>query len=426
MALGGATVWNISSTSVGGGVAEMLHNLVGYSISSGIDARWVVVAGDEGFFKVTKRIHNRIHGFAGDDGALSSNETALYESIMERNAAALASRVNEGDVVVLHDPQTVGLARAIAQRGARVVWRCHIGADRPNRYTEEAWEFLKPYLDHCGAFVFSHRGFVPQLISDSGSDVYVIAPSIDPFATKNRPLRLAQVDKLLVRVGLLDGPTDSGPPPEAIFGGAGPVSRDDRVVVQVSRWDHLKDMQGVLQGFAAIVEGKDDLRLALVGPEVNSVSDDPESALVLAECMTRWEELPEKIRRAIRIVALPMHDFELNALMVNAIQRHATVVVQKSLQEGFGLTVAEAMWKSRPVVASAVGGISDQVTPGTGILLSDPSDLDTFGAKLADLLMKPDEMAAMGRRARGRIRTGFLADRHLVDYARLIVDLTQH
>ncbi len=111
--------------------------------------------------------------------------------------------------------------------------------------------------------------------------------------------------------------------------------------------------------------------------------------------------------------------------MVNAIQRHATVVVQKSLQEGFGLTVAEAMWKSRPVVASAVGGISDQITPGTGILLSDPSDLDTFGAKLADLVMKPDEMAAMGRRARGRIRAGFLADRHLVDYARLIVDLTQ-
>jgi trehalose synthase len=120
-----------------------------------------------------------------------------------------------------------------------------------------------------------------------------------------------------------------------------------------------------------------------------------------------------------------MGDMEVNALMVNAIQRHATVVVQKSLQEGFGLTVAEAMWKSRPVVASAVGGITDQMTPGTGILLTDPSDLDAFGEKLVDLMMKPDVMAAMGRRARARIRSGFLADRHLVDYARLIVDLTQ-
>jgi trehalose synthase len=427
MALGGSRVWNISSTSVGGGVAEMLHNLVGYSISSGIDARWVVVGGDEEFFRITKRIHNRIHGFAGDEGVLSSNEAAHYEMIMDRNAAELVSRVNEGDVVVLHDPQTVGLARALVERGARVVWRCHIGADRADRYTEEAWGFLEPYLDHCGAFVFSRRGFVPQLItgSGSGSDVYVIAPSIDPFAAKNRPLRGAQVERLLVRMGLLDGPTDSGKPPEGILCGAGPLSRDDRVVVQVSRWDHLKDMEGVLQGFAAIAEGREDLRLALVGPEVNAISDDPEGALVLAECITQWEELPGKLQRAIRIVALPMGDMEVNALMVNAIQRHATVVVQKSLQEGFGLTVAEAMWKSRPVVASAVGGITDQMTPGTGILLTDPSDLDAFGEKLVDLMMKPDVMAAMGRRARARIRSGFLADRHLVDYARLIVDLTQ-
>jgi trehalose synthase len=125
------------------------------------------------------------------------------------------------------------------------------------------------------------------------------------------------------------------------------------------------------------------------------------------------------------MITLPMGDIELNALMVNAIQRQATVVVQKSLQEGFGLTVAEAMWKSRPVIASAVGGITDQVAPGTGILLRDPSDLDTFGATLVDLVMKPDEMVSMGRRARRRIRTGFLADRHLVEYARMIEGLTQ-
>ena len=206
----------------------------------------------------------------------------------------------------------------------------------------------------------------------------------------------------------------------AVLGGAGPISADDRVVVQVSRWDHLKDMQGVLEGFAEMATGKDDLRLALVGPAVDAVSDDPEGAKVLDECLSRWENLPPKKRSAVRLITLPMDDFELNALMVNAIQRHATVVVQKSLEEGFGLTVAEAMWKSRPVVASAVGGIVDQVAPGTGILLSDPSNLDAFAKTLADLLVRPQEMAAMGRRARKRIRSDFLSDRHLVDYARLI------
>jgi trehalose synthase len=157
-----------------------------------------------------------------------------------------------------------------------------------------------------------------------------------------------------------------------------------------------------------------------VGPAVDAVSDDPEGAAVLEECLTCWENLSSKQRSAVRLITLPMDDFELNALMVNAIQRHATVVVQKSLQEGFGLTVAEAMWKSRPVVASAIGGIVDQVAPGTGILLSDPSDLDTFAKTLDDLLAQPEKMAALGRRARERIRSEFLSDRHLVDYARLI------
>jgi trehalose synthase len=421
--LGESRVWNISSTSAGGGVAEMLHSLLGYCLGSGIDARWVVAEGDEGFFKITKRIHNRIHGAPGDGGVLGPTEAAHYEKVMGDNAAVLVDRVNEGDVVVLHDPQTAGLAFAFAERGARVLWRCHIGTERTNGYTEEAWDFLRPYLRPCCAFVFSHRGFVPQLLT--GSELYIIAPSIDPFAAKNRPLNRAEMDGLLVRVGLFNGVNDSGAPAEAILGGGGPISQHDRLVVQVSRWDHLKDMQGVLEGFAAVVERCKGLRLALVGPEVSAVSDDPEGATVLAECMTRWERLPHKHRRAIRIITLPMADMELNALMVNAIQRHATVVVQKSLEEGFGLTVAEAMWKSRPVVASAVGGITDQVAPGTGVLLRDPSDLDAFGETLADLVMKPDEMAAMGRLARSRIGTGFLADRHLVDYARLIENLTQ-
>jgi trehalose synthase len=194
--------------------------------------------------------------------------------------------------------------------------------------------------------------------------------------------------------------------------------------VQVSRWDRLKDMAGVLKGFAAGVAGPEGLRLVLVGPDVSAVSDDPEAARVLGEWVTLCEDLPQKVRRTIRVVELPMDDLELNGLIVNAIQRHATVVVQKSFAEGFGLTVAEAMWKCRPVVASAVGGIVDQVAPGSGVLLSDPSDLDAFGRALTDLLTRPAEMAAMGRRARGRIRSNFLSDRQLLDCMRLIENVT--
>ena len=420
--LDGARIWNISSTSVGGGVAEMLRDIVGYSIGSGIDVRWVVIEGDQPFFGITKRLHNRLHGTVGDGGLLGHSEADHFKSILQENAVGLLHRIGEGDVVILHDPQTLGLAGPLAERGALVVWRCHIGTERTNEYTEEGWRFLEPFVAPCRAFVFSHRGFVPPVLE--AADLHIIAPSIDPYSAKNRPLNDARVHRLLGQVGLF-GDHGDGAVTGSVLGGAGPVQLGDRLVVQVSRWDRLKDMRGVLEGFAAMVEGHAGLRLALVGPEVKSVSDDPEDAGILEECLAAWENLPQKFRSAIRIIGLPMNDVEINGLMVNAIQRHATVVVQKSLEEGFGLTVAEAMWKGRPVVASAVGGIVDQVVPGTGVLLRDPSDLSTFGRVLADLLADPGQMTAIGRHARARIRTNFLSDRHLLDFARLIEAVTQ-
>ena len=190
--------------------------------------------------------------------------------------------------------------------------------------------------------------------------------------------------------------------------------------LQVSRWDHLKDMRGVMIGFAERVAGRCDAHLLLVGPSVEGVTDDPEGAVVLAECADTWQGLPPEVRRRIRLVSLPMADVDENAAMVNALQRHAAVVVQKSLAEGFGLTVAEAMWKTKPVVASAVGGIVDQVEPGTGLLLDDPADLDAFGDALAGLLDDPDAMAVLGARAKRHVLEGFLGDRHLLQYASLM------
>ncbi len=420
-ALAGRRLWHISSTAVGGGVAEMLHLLVGYANDAGIDTRWLVIDADTQFFAITKRLHNRLHGAAGDAGELGRDEDAHYGSILESNAAALGREIPPGDIVILHDPQTAGLTGHLARQGARVVWRCHVGADLPNAHTREAWSFLLPHLAECQAIVFSRAAFVPPELSSA--DVWIIQPSIDPLSPKNHSLAPERVTDLLVRIGLIAGqsPVSAG----AVLGGAGPFPIGGRVVVQVSRWDHLKDMMGVLHGFAEHVVGHSDARLALVGPSVEGVVDDPEGSRVLAECLAGWEALPERARRDVRLVALPMDDVVTNALMVNATQRHASIVVQKSLQEGFGLTVSEAMWKSRPVVASAVGGIIDQVPPDAGVLLDDPYDLDLFGRVVRSLLERPEQRAALGRQGRRHVRDHFLSDRHLIDYAWLVEHVSQ-
>ena len=418
-ALGTRRIWNVNSTAHGGGVAEMLSVLVGYARGMGVDSRWVVISGDPGFYEITKRLHNRMHGATGDGGDLGRLESDHYESVLRANAEALVPRVQPGDIVFLHDPQTAGLAGPLVRRGARVAWRSHIGVDRSNERTEEAWAFLLPQLAECPTFIFSRLAYVPPQLASS--DVHVILPSIDPLSPKNRALRPERITSLLGQVGLL--PDERSSARSAVLGDAGPFAPGDRVVVQVCRWDPLKDMVGVLHGFAEHVAGHSDARLALIGPAIDGVDDDPEGGGILADTLTAWEALPHQIRSSIRLATLPMDDIEANALMVNAVQRHASVVVQKSLQEGFGLTVTEAMWKSRTVVASAVGGIVDQIAPGTGVLLDDPHDLDAFGRTLRDLLAQPTEIAAIGRRARRHARSRFLSDRHLEDYGQLLVHM---
>jgi len=429
-ALAGTAVWNVNSTATGGGVAEMLEVLVGYAVDLGIDARWLVIEGDPEFFAITKRIHNRLHGFGGDKGELGPRQAAHYDKVLADNAAALTQRVRPGDVVLLHDPQTAGLAGAMAGAGASVVWRCHIGADRPNRFTEEAWALLRPHLEACDGYVFSRRAFVPGWVPQE--KVTTIAPSVDPYSPKNQHLDQENVLAILARLGVVGQRPDDGAAHFVRPGGATgrvtrsavvvgePVPEGAELVVQVSRWDHLKDMGGVLAGFVGGVVGRADAHLALVGPAVAGVSDDPEGDEVYHEVLAAWEALPEQARVRVRLVSLPMDDVEENGAMVNAIQRAASVVVQKSLVEGFGLTVAEAMWKGKPVVASAIGGIVDQLAPDAGVLLDDPADLDAFGSVLAGLLGDPDERRAIGERARRRVTERLLTDRHLLAYAGLL------
>jgi trehalose synthase len=184
-------------------------------------------------------------------------------------------------------------------------------------------------------------------------------------------------------------------------------------------------MEGVMEGFVAAVPAQVDAHLALVGPSVVDVADDPEGAEVYAQCLAAWEDLPADARRRVTLITLPMVDVDENAVMVNAIQRHATVIVQKSLEEGFGLTVAEGMWKAKAVVASDVGGITEQIAPGTGVLLSDPTDLPAFGRAVTELFAHPHELIQLGIRARRHVLDNFVGDKHLLLFAQLMDELSR-
>ena len=430
------TILNVNSTATGGGVAEMLQTMLAYARGAGVDARWAVIEGNPAFFEVTKRIHNNLYGDAGDGGALDAAARAVYEEALRANADDLLALVKPGDFVVLHDPQTAGLVAPVRQAGAAAVWRCHVGIDTPNEHSEAAWGFLRPYLEEVDAFVFTRQAFAPPWASDDRLDV--IAPSIDPFSTKNQPMAEDEIGCVLSYAGLLGGQDGRVPAPFTRRDGSpGRVERhadvlqtgppppsDAPLVVQVSRWDRMKDMEGVMAGFADHVDGTADAHLVLVGPAVTGVTDDPEGGAVLDECMTAWRRLPHAARARVHLACLPMHDPDENATIVNALQRHAAVVVQKSLAEGFGLTVVEAMWKGRPVVASAVGGIVDQIVDGEhGLLVHDPNDLAEFGSCVRRLLDDRPFAESLGRNAQRRANEEFLGDRHLEQWGKLFAEL---
>ena len=425
---GGRAVWHINSTARGGGVAELLQSLLAYARGAGVDARWAVIDGDPEFFAITKRIHNRLHGWPGDGGELGRSENAHYEETLEANAAELSSTVRPGDIVFCHDPQTAGLVAPLISVGATVVWRCHVGIDLPNDLARGAWTFLRPYVEPAAAYVFSRREFVWDGLDRAR--VWIVPPSIDAFSPKNQELEPEAV-RAILGVARISRPNGIPPAYTRVDGSPGRVDRHAQVdqdvelpdeamaIVQVSRWDRLKDPLGVLRGFAD--HCPETAHLVLAGPTVDAVSDDPEGAAVLAESRRAWAELPPAIRRRAHLACLPMDDVEENAAIVNALQRRAQVVVQKSLAEGFGLTVAEAMWKARPVVASRRGALQEMIADGeNGVLLDDPEDLDAFGRACTQLLDDPARAARLGAAAKQRITEQFLGTRHLVQYLRLL------
>ncbi|MEU0970019.1 glycosyltransferase [Streptomyces sp. NPDC005917] len=431
-ALSGRRVIDVNSTMNGGGVAEMLHRLQRYARGAGLDARWFTMRGDPAFFALTKQLHHFLHGADASGPPLDRAGAQHYAAVCEANARALMSAVRPGDVVTLHDPQAAGLVAHLRRAGARVVWRCHVGTDAGNWYSERAWAFLRPWLETADAYVFSRAQYVPGWLA--GGPVSVIRPSIDPLSAKNRPLALSEASAILSRIGLRAHTDRDGPAiyrrsdgsmsriqrDPTVLCSASPPPADAPLIVQVSRWDPLKDMAGVLTSFADAGGSMDGAHLALVGPDVNGVVDDPEGGRVFAECAALWHRLPDRVRTRAHLACLPMADAEENAMIVNALQRSAAVVTQKSLAEGFGLTVTEAMWKGRPVVASAVGGIRDQIEHGVhGILLDDPHDGVSFATQTSSLVGDRYLANVLGAGARRRVRENFLDDRQLLQQTSL-------
>jgi trehalose synthase len=417
--LQGRTVWHVNSAARGGGVAELLRSLLPYVQAAGIKVRWLVVDGDQDFFDTTKQLHHLLHDAPGDGTEPGEDAVRSYERTLTSNLAGPAEDVRDGDVVVLHDPQTAGLAPSLLERRCIVVWACHIGADRPGRWSRAAWRFLLPYLRGTQAQIFSRAAYVWEGLDRER--VAIIPPCIDVCSPKNAPMDGERAAAVLAAAGIVGNATGE-PTFVRADGSVGHVRRradvieeeqpprDAPLVIQVSRWDPLKDMSGVMTGFIERVTGA---HLLLVGPAVGSVGDDPESAETFGFIRKQWEQLTCEQRARVHLVCAPMDDLEENAAIVNAVQRRADVVVQKSLAEGFGLTVAEAMWKERPVVGSRVGGIQDQIVDGESGLLVDAEDLAACGDAVHSLLRDRDRAHRLGTAAHARVYEEYLAPKNL-------------
>ncbi|MFD2420895.1 glycosyltransferase [Amycolatopsis pigmentata] len=412
--LGTTRIWHVSSTATGGGVAELLWSSIAYQRVLGLPAHWLVTEAEPEFFRLTKRIHHGLHGHRIP--AFTPEDEEFYRSVTARSAARLAEHVAPGDLALLHDPQTAGAVPSLVEAGVRIAWRCHVGTHGGGGALGATWEFLRPYLENVPHGVFTDAAFAPDYLPAARRSV--ITPSIDPGSPKNRELSAEQQRALLARIGLIPD-SSNGDEPIGYTIQDEPLPHDVPVVTQVSRWDPLKDMLGVLRTFTEDLALYSRAHLLLAGPDPDDVADDPEGAAVFAEVRRTWETLPPDARARVHLVMLSLRDLTLNGLAVNAVQRRSTIVAQKSLEEGFGLTVTEAMWKARPLVVSGVGGLLVQIRDKSTGILVDPLDYPAFGKALDELLRRPGYAAELGRAARRDCRERFLVSRELTDYLEL-------
>lgn len=368
------SVCHVNSTPVGGGVAEILMRMVPLLNQLGVRTEWQVIKGGDRFFAVTKKFHNALHGVAQ---SFTDEDFDVFQTAQAENVAQMAL---DHDVVFIHDPQPAGLVARKSAAGGRWIWRCHLDVSKPD---PRVWAFLAPLIEQYDAAVFSAPAFAQRLLVRQ----VLIAPSIDPLSEKNRELPEEAIASVMDRLE---------------------IPLDKPLVTQVSRFDWLKDPLGVIDAFR-LARAHVDARLLLVG---GSADDDPEGAQVLAAVQERARHDEDVIVRA-----LP----PTSHLEINAIQRASTLIIQKSIKEGFGLTVSEALWKGKPVIAGAVGGIPLQVAHRrTGILTH---SIEGTAYWIKQLLSEPDYAKRLGEQGREHVQEHFLLTRHLRDYLLLFLSL---
>jgi trehalose synthase len=372
--LSGKVIQNVNSTFSGGGVAEILARMVPLLNQLGVDTRWDIIQGTEEFFEVTKKFHNALHGA---NEKLTAADFDLFREVSQKNIGDFKSY---GDFNLIHDPQPVALIARKKELGGKWVWRCHIDISNPDK---KVWQYLRDFVFQYDAAVFSSPNFAQQLPIRQ----LLIPPSIDPLSDKNKELTSETIDAVLHKYNL---------------------DKDKPMVIQISRFDYLKDPVGVIQAFE-IVRKSIECQLILAG---GTATDDPECEEVLEKVRERAAGNPD-----IHVLLIPPgSDIEINAF-----QRAAPVVIQKSIKEGFGLTISEALWKSKPVVASAVGGIPLQVKNKlTGLLCH---SIEGAAFDLRQILSNPDYARWLGDNGREHVRQNFLITRHLKDYLLLFLSL---
>ena len=379
----------------------MLTGLVPAQAASGLSVGWAVIDGDSTFFAFTRFLNRLLHGRADAQTSVRL-EAAVprYRAALEPQAEWLAGQLERGDIVVLHDPPTLGLAPALAAAGLKVVWHCHVGTTEDQASGPPAvWHALGTELSNVDLAVTALPEYAPQVVPPARRRV--IAPALDPDSPKNRALSKSEVAELLSDAGHVEEDRT--------------LPEDAPVVLQVSRWDPLKDMPGVLR---CVSQLPPETHLVLAGNDPDE--HDVEGWAVLDEVRALRADLPPADRARVHIVRPDGSDHERTALIVNALQRRADVVLQKSLAEGFGLTVTEAMAKGRAVVASDVGGLRQQVSPGHNGLLVNPRNQDAVVDALRTLLDDPLLRRRLGKRAAESVSRRYLMPRLVSDYARFV------
>lgn len=445
--LKGRAVLMVNSTAQGGGVAEMLPMQILLLRELGVEANWAVISSDKPeFFKLTKRLHNLIHGEG--DPQVGAADKALYDDVSRANAERLRPHLKPEDILIIHDPQPLG-AGALLRKDMRLrtIWRCHIGLDEHNAATRAAWDFLKPYAAAYDHAVFSAPEYIPDYLAGRAT---IIHPALDPLGHKNRELHPHKLTGILCNSGLADtdAPVLTSPFPARAQrlqpgGRFGPANQPDEIgllyrpiITQVSRWDRLKGFLPLLEGFARFKRctsaslnnsrarhnrRREIVRLVLAGPDPRSIQDDPEAKEVLEELCQFYRGLQPDCQRDIVLLTLPMESRKHNALMVNALQRCSTMAVQNSLREGFGLTATEAMWKAVPVMGTSACGLRQQIRDGVdGRLVNDPKNPEEIASVLDEMMQHPQALEHWGRNAQLRVHNEFLIFTQLSRWLRLL------